>query len=121
VHRAIVPAYISEATHKPFGRRLWRYTQNHGSANSANPPSGDRSPKFDENTPTKWNPIRTDPLPRHDLVGEEDRLISVEDGRRLTNMIPGSILKVIPNAGHLVQDDAPEAIVAALLGFLPRP
>ncbi|PBJ26848.1 hypothetical protein BSF44_10310 [Pseudomonas sp. ACN8] len=25
----------------------------------------------------------------------------------------------IPNAGHLVQEDAPEAIVAALLRFLP--
>ena len=34
-------------------------------------------------------------------------------------MIPGSILKVIPDPGHMVQEDAPEAIVAALLGFLP--
>ena len=53
------------------------------------------------------------------LWGEEDRWISVEDGRKLATMIPGSILKVIPDAGHIMQDDAPEAIVAALLGFLP--
>jgi pimeloyl-ACP methyl ester carboxylesterase len=53
------------------------------------------------------------------LWGEEDRLISVEDGRRLASMIPGSILKIIPNSGHIVQEDAPEAVVAALLEFLP--
>ena len=52
------------------------------------------------------------------LWGEADRWISVEDGRKLASMIPGSVLKVIPDAGHMVQEDAPEAIVAALFGFL---
>jgi pimeloyl-ACP methyl ester carboxylesterase len=33
-------------------------------------------------------------------------------------MIPGSQFHPIANAGHLVQEDAPEAIVAALLRFL---
>jgi len=55
--------------------------------------------QFDENTPTKWNHYEQIRCPVMILWGEEDRLISVEDGRRLTNMIPGSILKVIPNAG----------------------
>jgi pimeloyl-ACP methyl ester carboxylesterase len=34
-------------------------------------------------------------------------------------MIPGAQFYPVPNAGHLVQEDAPEAIVAALLRFLP--
>jgi pimeloyl-ACP methyl ester carboxylesterase len=42
----------------------------------------------------------------------------MERGRQLQRTIPGSQLKEIPNAGHLVQEDAPEAIVAALFGLL---
>jgi pimeloyl-ACP methyl ester carboxylesterase len=49
------------------------------------------------------------------LWGEEDRWIPVERGRELTRRIPGSSLQVVPRAGHLVQEDAPEALVAALL------
>jgi pimeloyl-ACP methyl ester carboxylesterase len=53
------------------------------------------------------------------LWGEEDQWIPIERGRRLQQAIPGAVLRSIPNAGHLVQEDAPEAIVAMLLGFLP--
>jgi pimeloyl-ACP methyl ester carboxylesterase len=34
-------------------------------------------------------------------------------------MIPGAQFHAVPNAGHLVQEDAPEAVVAALMRFLP--
>jgi pimeloyl-ACP methyl ester carboxylesterase len=53
------------------------------------------------------------------LWGEDDQWIPVERGRALQQMIPGAQFHPIPNAGHLVQEDAPEAIVAALLRFLP--
>lgn len=53
------------------------------------------------------------------LWGEDDEWIPIERGRALQQMIPGAQLHAIPNAGHLVQEDAPEAIVAALLRFLP--
>ena len=53
------------------------------------------------------------------LWGEEDQWIPIERGRALHAMIPGSQFHPIANAGHLVQEDAPEAIVTALLRFLP--
>ncbi|MDR6918205.1 pimeloyl-ACP methyl ester carboxylesterase [Pseudomonas sp. 3296] len=53
------------------------------------------------------------------LWGEDDQWIPIERGRALHQLIPGSQFHPIPNAGHLVQEDAPEAIVAALLRFLP--
>ncbi|MNC74785.1 putative aminoacrylate hydrolase RutD [compost metagenome] len=53
------------------------------------------------------------------LWGEDDQWIPIERGQALHRMIPGSQFYPIPNAGHLVQEDAPEAIVAALLRFLP--
>lgn len=52
------------------------------------------------------------------IWGEQDNWIPVERGRELAQRIPGSSLRVVPAAGHLLQEDAPEALVAALLGDL---
>jgi pimeloyl-ACP methyl ester carboxylesterase len=51
------------------------------------------------------------------LWGVEDQWIPVARGRELAAMIPGCRLTEIPGCGHLVQEDAPEAIVAAALRF----
>jgi pimeloyl-ACP methyl ester carboxylesterase len=51
------------------------------------------------------------------LWGAEDGWIPVEKGRELAQLIPGCTLTEIPDCGHLVQEDAPEAVVAAALGF----
>ena len=53
------------------------------------------------------------------LWGEDDQWIPIERGRALQQMIAGSQFHAIANAGHLVQEDAPEVIVAAILRFLP--
>jgi pimeloyl-ACP methyl ester carboxylesterase len=53
------------------------------------------------------------------LWGEKDAWIPIERGQALASRIPGAIFRSIPDAGHLVQEDAPEAILAALLEFLP--
>lgn len=55
------------------------------------------------------------------LWDEEDRWIPVERGHELASRIRKARLRLVPRAGHLVQEDAPEAIVAALLGFLAPP
>ncbi len=55
------------------------------------------------------------------LWGEEDAWIPLDKGKRLHRLIPNSQFVPIPNAGHLVQEDAPEAIVAAVLPFLDNP
>ena len=47
--------------------------------------------------------------------GEQDRWIPLERGHELASRIAGSSLRVVPRAGHLVQEDAPEALVAGLL------
>lgn len=48
------------------------------------------------------------------LWGEADAWIPVGQGDRLAAMIPGCDLRIVPGAGHLMQEDAPEAIVAAI-------
>lgn len=53
------------------------------------------------------------------LWGERDGWIPIERGRQLAERIPGARFRVVGEASHLVQEDAPEAVVAAVLDFLP--
>lgn len=51
------------------------------------------------------------------LWGAEDEWLPLERGRELARMIPGCEFIEIPGSGHLMQEDAPEAIVSAALRF----
>jgi len=51
------------------------------------------------------------------LWGSEDKWIPIARGRELAAMIPQCSFTEIPGAGHLMQEDAPEAITAAALRF----
>lgn len=51
------------------------------------------------------------------LWGEDDEWIPLEDGRELARRIPGASFHAIADAKHLLQEDAPEAIVSRVLGF----
>lgn len=50
--------------------------------------------------------------------GAADTWISVEKGKELNQLIPGSTLRIIADTGHLVQEDAPAELTAALYAFL---
>jgi pimeloyl-ACP methyl ester carboxylesterase len=49
------------------------------------------------------------------LWGEQDTWIPIERGEKLAGKLTGGNFIRIPNAGHLVQEDAPEDIIAAML------
>lgn len=50
--------------------------------------------------------------------GTEDAWIPVEHAEVLGARIPGARVRLIEGAGHLVQEDAPAELAAALVGFL---
>ena len=52
--------------------------------------------------------------------GEDDAWIPAAKGRELAAAVPGARLEPIAGAGHLVQEDAPAELTAALLAFLRR-
>jgi len=54
--------------------------------------------------------------PTQILWGEDDQWIPLSVGEKLASLLTGGRLIRVPGAGHLVQEDAPEAIVAAILG-----
>ena len=51
------------------------------------------------------------------LWGERDEWIPLAQGEKLAGLLAGGKLERIADAGHLVQEDAPEAIAAAVMGF----
>ncbi|WP_327677034.1 alpha/beta fold hydrolase [Streptomyces sp. NBC_00467] len=52
--------------------------------------------------------------------GRDDTWIPMAKGQELAARIPGARFEQIAGAGHLVQEDAPAELTAALLDFLPR-
>jgi pimeloyl-ACP methyl ester carboxylesterase len=49
--------------------------------------------------------------------GAADRIYPPEHGAAFAGAIPGARLAVLDEAGHLPQLEAPEALLAAVLGF----
>lgn len=56
-------------------------------------------------------------LPALILWGERDALWPLADAERLRGAIAGSALQVIPGAGHMLPEERPAAVAAALRGF----
>jgi pimeloyl-ACP methyl ester carboxylesterase len=54
------------------------------------------------------------------LWGEADQWLPIECGYRLRDRIPSARFQAVAGSGHLMQEDAPEAIVGAVLRFLPE-
>jgi pimeloyl-ACP methyl ester carboxylesterase len=53
--------------------------------------------------------------------GEDDTWLPMAQGRQLASRIPHAQWEQIPDAGHLIQEDAPAGITAALTAFLRQP
>lgn len=119
IHRAILPAYVRGALRRAMSEEeLQPYMQPWlgptGQAAFYRQIAQMDQRYTDEVTPL-YPKVR---CPTLVLWGEDDQWIPVARGRELQQAIPEAILQVVAHAGHLVQEDAPEAIVAALLGFL---
>jgi pimeloyl-ACP methyl ester carboxylesterase len=52
------------------------------------------------------------------IWGEKDQQVPLKLAHRLNRDIPGSRLEVIPDAGHLVLFDAPQAVAKAIVDFV---
>ncbi|MGV9788251.1 alpha/beta fold hydrolase [Streptomyces sp. NPDC003435] len=60
-------------------------------------------------------------LPTLICWGQDDTWIPAAKGHELAARIPGARLEPIAGAGHLVQEDAPAELTAALVEFVRRP
>jgi len=72
--------------------------------------------KYTDEVEPRYGALR---CPAQVLWGTEDQWIPIETGRRFHAMLPECRFVEVPGAGHLVQEDAPEAIMAAIADFPP--
>jgi len=119
IHAAILPAYIAGAAFRPLSAAAMQlYTDPWtGAVGQAAfyRQIAQMDQRYTDEIESRYAQIR---CPVEVLWGAEDRWIPLERGHELVRRIPGSSLLSVPGAGHLVQEDAPEAIVAALLAKL---
>lgn len=52
------------------------------------------------------------------IWGEQDRYVNLAIGRRLNAALPQSTLIVVPDAGHIVHEEKPAFVNAAIMSFL---
>jgi pimeloyl-ACP methyl ester carboxylesterase len=59
-------------------------------------------------------------LPTLVLCGEEDRITPLRYSQLLARIIPGAILQIIPQAGHMVMLEQPDLVAKSLVAFLEK-
>ncbi|OIN53888.1 alpha/beta fold hydrolase [Pseudomonas costantinii] len=119
VHEAIINAYIQGAVFRPLHAEdlqayVTPWTGDIGQA-AFYRQIAQMDQAFTDEIEHRFNEIK---CPVMLLWGEEDRWIPIEQGDELARRIPGVKYIRVPAAGHLVQEEAPEVIVAHVLNFL---
>lgn len=119
MHEAILPAYLQSAMHHKAGPEvLTPYADQWVGAEKQAAfyrQIAQMDQRYTDEVQGRYAEIR---CPVQILWGEEDEWIPIDRGRELHAMIPGSSFVSIPNAGHLMQEDAPEAIAFHVQRFL---
>lgn len=52
------------------------------------------------------------------IWGEKDKIVPLEVGRKLAGNIPNAKLVVVPNCGHVPQEECPSQAIEAMESFL---
>jgi pimeloyl-ACP methyl ester carboxylesterase len=119
IHEAIVSAYLRGAFHLEMSDEALRPYVAPWLGSEGQRAFVRQIAQADERFTDEVEPLYRDiAAPVLILWGEEDGWIPPPTGRRLQAMIPGSQLRLIPAAGHFLQEDAPEAVARHLAEFL---
>ena len=119
VHRGVVEAYIRGAAHRPLTADDLALLVGPWVTPEGQPAFYRQIAQADERFTEELEPLfdrLTEPV--HIVWGAEDTWIPVDRASRLQSMIPGSTVRIVGGAGHLVQLDAPEALTAELAEWL---
>lgn len=116
MHRALLKAYLQTAAHNPLSDEALDVYSNPWLGPIGQPAFYRQIAQMDQKyTDVLQDRYRVMDCPVKVLWGENDKWIPHETGETLASLISDSPCVAIRNAGHLVQEDRPEAIVAAVL------
>lgn len=118
IHEAIVRAYVKTAAHTPLDEVTlngivspWLGEQGKAAFYRQ---IAQADSKYTDEVQKLYHIITT---PTLILWGREDSWIPLERGEELHKMIPSSDLRIIDDAGHLVIEEKPDALVKEILAF----
>ncbi|RIY00263.1 alpha/beta hydrolase [Aureimonas flava] len=116
LHGAILRAYLQTAAHEPLSEEALHIYTTPWLGPVGQPAFYRQIAQMDQRFTDEVEGLygRMD-CPVTVLWGQRDEWIPPAKGEALANRISGKPCIQIPNAGHLVQEDRPEAIVAAVL------
>jgi pimeloyl-ACP methyl ester carboxylesterase len=116
-HQALLRAYLQSAVHgtlseEAFGAYMTPWLGVEGQAGFYRQ-IAQMDQKFTDEIEPLYAPLE---CPVTLLWGEEDQWIPITRGRALAAKLTRGALASVPGSGHLMQEDAPEAIIAAMFG-----
>lgn len=132
--RPFIPLFVTLVLHGAAGRRLWSraavYDQSYLTPEIL---AGYAAPGHIRGHTSAYQRLMVDRAkdkaidasqiraPTLLVWGERDRIVSIEQGRRLHDAIRGSRLVVVPRAGHWVMEEQPESVNRLIRDFLEAP
>jgi len=121
MHKAIVRAYLATAVHAPLNESVLQATVAPWLGEEGQPAFYRQIVQADPKHTAEVQPLY-DMICRPVLIlwGREDSWIPLERGYELQRLIPDSKLIVIDDAGHLVIEEKPQALIARISRFLGR-
>ncbi|MFC9239301.1 alpha/beta fold hydrolase [Streptomyces decoyicus] len=119
LHRALVREYVSSASHPGLHPAVLDRLVEPWCTAEGQPAFyrqiAQNDQRFTDEIQGRYGEIE---LPTLICWGAQDNWIPVAKGHELASRIPGSRLHVVEGAGHLVQEDAPAELTAALAEFM---
>jgi pimeloyl-ACP methyl ester carboxylesterase len=122
LHEALVRAYIAGAAHHPLTATAHDMLSEPWLGATGQSAFYRQIAQADQRYTDEIEPLYpTIAIPALVMWGVEDTWIPVDRAHRLAQSIPDAELTLIPNAGHLIQLDAPAAVTATLQRWILSP
>ncbi len=119
IHSAILRAYIAGAAFRPLAEADMQLYTKPWEGSIGQPAFYRQIAQMDQKYTDQIEPLLGEVrCPLSLFWGEEDSWIPLAQGKLLSARLPSGRFQIVPRAGHLMQEDAPEAIVAGVLNFL---
>ena len=121
IHEAVVRAYVGDAGHVPLAPEVLARTVRPWLSVDGKGAFYRQIAQADSRYTRQVEPLYRDVnVPVLILWGEDDTWIPIERGRTLAGMVPDAEFYSIPDAGHLVIEERPDALLARLAAFFTR-
>jgi pimeloyl-ACP methyl ester carboxylesterase len=115
-HDALLKAYIQGAVLQPLSDDVLKIYMHPWQGENGQAAFYRQIAKMDQRYTDEIEPrYRSPKFPVQILWGEDDAWIPLSHGQKFASLLTEGKLCVVPQSGHLMQEDAPEAIVAAML------